>query len=414
MTETAARKRGPIEGIRVLDFTRVLSGPSCTRILSDLGADVIKIEPPEGDLSRRLGYRRAGMSSYYMQQNCGKRNVSIDLKTRKGQELARRLSARCDVLVENFRPGVMESLGLGPDDLLSQNPRLIYCAISGFGRTGPWSGRRAFAGIAHATTGILHRQAAATNREPTDSVLAVGDTVAGVQSVVAILAALYERERSGHGQLIDMAMHDALLAIQEAANFYLFPDHGSDTDFLCAWVYRCGEEHVVIPHDPRAYWKELTDAMERPDLLTDSRYDTFEKRSGCLEELEAHVQAWVAGFACADEVVAALDARGLPGARLMRLGEALDWEQTRARNMTPAVDDRSGRRTRVLNTPYRFSRSRAGVRGRPAFRGEHNREVLSELLDLGRREIEELERDGVISSRIPRHNAGKPPNRDYS
>ncbi|RMF22848.1 MAG: CoA transferase, partial [Deltaproteobacteria bacterium] len=247
----------------------------------------------------------------------------------------------------------------------------------------------------------LHRQAAATNSEPTDSVLAVGDTVAGVQSVVAILAALYERERSGRGQLIDMAMHDALLAIQEAANFYLFPDQGSDTDFLCAWVYRCQDEHVVIPHDPRAYWKELTGAMGRPDLLTDPRYDTYEKRTRCLDELEAHVQAWVAEFDCADDVVAALDARGLPGARLMRLGEALDWEQTRARNMTPEVDDRSGRLTRVLNTPYRFSRSQAGVRGVPAFRGEHNREVLSELLGLTAEEIDDLERQGVLSSRIP-------------
>ncbi len=392
----------PLAGIRVLDFTRVLAGPSCTRILCDLGADVIKVEPPEGDLSRRLGGRRGGISSYYMQQNCGKRNLSIDLRTASGRELAARLAAHCDVLVENYRPGVMESLDLGPQRLLEASPRLIYCAISGFGRSGPWADQRAFAGIAHATTGILHRQAAATQSEPSDSVLALGDTVAGLQSVIAILAALEERRRSGRGQLIDMAMHDALLAIQEAANFYLFNDDGRDTDYLCAWVYRCGEEHVVIPHDPRAYWKELTAVMQRPELLADEKYDSFEKRSQRLDELEALLQDWVAGFDGADAVVAALHAGGLPGARLMRLGEALDCEQSQARDMTPRIDDRSGRRTRVLNTPYRYSRSVAGVRGVPAFRGEHNREVLGELLGLSAEEIARLEDSAVISSRLPK------------
>jgi crotonobetainyl-CoA:carnitine CoA-transferase CaiB-like acyl-CoA transferase len=387
--------------VRVADFSRVLAGPFCTRILCDLGADVVKIEPPDGDLSRKLGGRRGGMSGYYMQQNCGKRNVSIDLKSERGRALAVALIGRCDVLVENFRPGVMDALGLGQAPLRAADPRLVYCSISGFGHDGPWRERRAFAGIAHAATGMLHRQAHAWSAEPRDSVLAVGDTVTGLQAVVAILAALALRERTGTGQFIDMAMHDALLSIQEAANFHLFGAGATEHDFLCSWVYRCGGEHVAVPTDPRSHWDVLARVMGAPELAADERYDTYEKRAERLDELEAIVQGWMMDQPSADDVVAALERHGLPGARIATMSEALASEQTRARRMTVETDDRTGRRTAVLNSPYRFSDAEAGVRGTPAFRGEHNREVLRELLELSDAEIDALEHDGVVSSRLP-------------
>jgi crotonobetainyl-CoA:carnitine CoA-transferase CaiB-like acyl-CoA transferase len=370
-------------------------------MLCDLGAEVIKIEPPEGDLSRRLGARRGGISGYFMQQNCGKLNVSLDLQVERGRELAAAIVAQSDVLVENFRPGVMERLGLGAAAMTERNPRLVYCSISGFGQTGPWRDRRAFAGIAHATSGMLLRQARATNSEPADSVLAIGDSVSGLQATVAILAALRMRERTGRGQTIDLAMHDALLSIQEAANFHLFSDESTHEDFLCSWIYRCGGEHVAIPHDPRAHWDRLTRAIERPELLADPRYDTYEKRAGRLDELEALIQAWVADQPSADAVVDRLAAHGLPGARLMSLAEALDCEQSQVRNLTPRADDRSGNAVRVINSPYRFSAATAGLRGVPAFRGEDNRSLLTQLLGLSEEEIVALERDGVLSSRMP-------------
>ncbi len=391
----------PLEGIRVADFSHVLAGPFCTRILCDLGAEVIKIETPEGDLSRRLGHRRAGMSGYYMQQNCGKRNVSLDLKRAEGRALALRLAVTCDVVVENFRPGVMDALGLGEGPLRAINQRLVYCSISGFGYRSPLRSQRAFAGVVHAATGVLHRQAEAWCHQPEDSVLAVGDTVTGLQAAIAILASLQLRERTGCGQFIDMAMHDALLAIQETANFTLFDEGGSDTDFLCAWVHRCKDEYVVIPADPRAYWKELTLVMGKPHLAADPRFDTYEKRAPRLRELEAIVQEWVESFACAADAVTALHKAGVAAAEILTLSEALASEQTRARAMTVDCDDRSGGVSPVLNSPYRFSSASAGVHGRPPFRGEDNRAVLTEMLGIDEQELAALEESGVLSSRVP-------------
>jgi CoA:oxalate CoA-transferase len=396
----------PLRGVRVADFSRVLAGPSCTRILSDLGAEVIKLEPPEGDLARFLGPRRGGISGYFMQQNCGKLNVSIDLKQERGKELATRIIERSDILVENFRPGVMAGLGFGSGPMLERHPRLIYCSISGYGHTGPWSPRRAFAGVAHASTGMLQRQSQASGQPTADSVLAIGDTVTGLHAVVAILAALRERDRVGAGQVIDMAMHDALLSIQEAANFYLFDEQqGNDTDYLCSWVYPCRDRDVAMPTDPRAHWQALCRAMRRPELINDSRYDTLKKRNACLSDLEAQIGEWVLSLPDAESVVAALAGAGLPGAAVLRLGEALDCEQTQVREMTPEVDDRSGGRVRILNTPYRFSNATAGVRGVPAFRGEDNHAVLSELLGLSSDEIAELEGADIIGSRLPQNKS---------
>ena len=391
----------PLAGVRVADFSRVLAGPFCTRILADLGAEVIKVEPPDGDLSRRLGARRGGMSGYYMQQNCGKLNVSIDLRRSPGAELARRLVERSDILVENFRPGVMESLGLGQKPLRELNPSLIYCAISGFGHDSPWRDRRAFAGIAHAATGMLHRQATAGRNDPVDSVLAVGDTTSGMQAVIAILAALRMRERTGTGQFIDMAMHDALLATQEAANFHLFSDETTEHDFLSSWIYRCGDEFIAVPDDPRAHWEKFTALMEAPELLTDVRYNDHIKRAAVLDELEALIQGWIAAQESASQVVARLHAAGMPAARIVTMSEALESEQTQAREMTREIEDRCGNCVPVLDSPYRYSDASAGVRGVPAFRGEDNREVLSEVLGLDEKAIEDLERAGVISARVP-------------
>ncbi|MFN2425693.1 MAG: CaiB/BaiF CoA transferase family protein [Candidatus Binatia bacterium] len=389
----------PLAGVRVADFSHVLAGPFCTRILSDLGADVVKIETPEGDLSRRLGERRGGISGYFMQQNCGKRNVSIDLRTAEGRSIAADLACACDVVVENFRPGVMDGLGLGNTPLRARNPRLVYCSISGFGHDSPQRSERAFAGVVHAATGIIDRQSRAFGQQPVDSVFAVGDTVTGLQAALAIVAALHLRERTGAGQFIDMAMHDALLSLQEAANFVLFG--GGEADFLCAWVYPCRGRNVVIPSDPRVHWDVLARLMGTPELASDARFDSHAKRAACLPELERIVGAWVASQPSAEAAVAACHAHGLAAAKVQTLGESLASEQVRARAMTVPCDDRSGGEVPVLNSPYRFSDASAGVHGRPAFRGEHNREVLGQWLDRTPEQLAALEAAGIVSRRVP-------------
>lgn len=391
----------PLEGVRVLDLTHVLAGPFCTRALCDLGAEVIKVEVPRGELSRRLGARRGGISGYYMQQNCGKRNVSIDLAQPRGVELVQELAGHCDILVENFRPGVLDARGLGFGRLTELHSRLIYCSISGFGHNSPLRDQRAFASIAHASTGMLHRQAVVDARNPTDSVLAVGDTVSGLQAVVAILAALRHRDLTGRGQFIDLAMHDALLSMQEAANFHYFSDETTAEDFLSAWVYRCGDQHLVIPTDPRASWDQFCALLGLEPPAPEDPYATFEGRTARLDELEAIIAGWVADQANADQAVELLHRAGMPGARILSLDEALESEQVKARDMAPLREDRSGGQTRVLNSPYRFSEAESGVRGVPAFRGEHNRAVLGELLNLNEDELSKLESSGVLSSRVP-------------
>lgn len=391
----------PLDSIRVADFTHVLAGPFCTRILCDLGADVIKVETPGGDLSRRLGARRGGMSGYFMQQNCGKRNVSIDLRQAEGKSLALELIAASDVVVENFRPGAMKALGLGWEEARAVNPRLVYCSISGFGHASPLRDQRAFAGVAHATTGMLARQGAAWRSAPQDSVLAVGDTVTGLQATIAILAALRSVEHSNRGQWVDLAMHDALLAIQEAANFHFFSPDSGEYDFLCSWLYPCGSDWVVVPSDPRSDWERLCAVMERADLFNEPRYASYEDRAGLLEELEGHVAGWIAGFASGDAAVACLHAAGFAAARVMTMGEALESEQTRARDMAPERDDRNGGRVPVLNSPYRFSDAESGVRGHAAFRGEDNAAVFGDLLGHSQSDIDRLTERGVLTDRIP-------------
>jgi crotonobetainyl-CoA:carnitine CoA-transferase CaiB-like acyl-CoA transferase len=187
---------GPLSGIRVLDFSRVLAGPHCTRMLSDMGADVIKLEPPDGDLTRYASPRINGLSAYFVQQNSGKRNISIDLSTPQGSEIAVALAGTADVLVENYRAGVMQRLGLGVEALTSKYPRLIYASISGYGATGPWVERRAYASVVGAESGLTKLQGDARGGEYANDPLSHADTYTALELTTAVLAALYQREQT--------------------------------------------------------------------------------------------------------------------------------------------------------------------------------------------------------------------------
>ena len=215
MVEANETTPAPLQGIRVLDLSRVVSGPLCGRILADLGADVVKVEPPELDRTRTVPPFIDGISPYFAQLNAGKRNVGIDLKAPGAPDLVRQLAAVCDVFVENFRPGVLARYGLDADRLLTINPRLVYCSLTGWGQDGPWRDRRAYAPLMHAETGMVEMAARVRGRRPESEVNQHGDVYPGILAANAVLAALLQRERTGRGQHLDVAMAQAMVYANE-------------------------------------------------------------------------------------------------------------------------------------------------------------------------------------------------------
>ena len=383
----------PLEGVRVLDLSRALSGPYAGRLLADLGADVVKFEPPDGDMTRYLGEVRHGLSGLYTQLNAGKRNICVDLDTVEGRALARRLAAAADVLVENFRPGVLERLGLGWPELSAANPGLVLLSITGFGQAGPEAGRRAFAPVIHAESGVLGRQCEADGCGPHDLVLGLADSLAGLHGVVAVLAALRLRERTGRGQQIDMAMLDAVVGTDD------YMHHVGDQSFpvwpVRGQVWDAPGGPIMVAADPKKIWADLSRRFGLVDPSPPGA-DVATKvaaRAGIVGE-------WFRSFASRQELVAALDAAGLAWGELRSPADLAESPTVRARNLLVDIDDRGGGRRRVVQSPYRFSDADAGVRGPAPYRGEHNGDVLADWLNLpdDSEEIVKLVASGALSA----------------
>ena len=245
----------PLEGLKVLDMSRVLAGPFAGRMLCDLGADVVKVEPPEGDSTRLWGRMAGGISSYFNMANAGKRCISIDLRAAGARELVIELAAKADVVLENFRPDVMPRLGIGYEQLAAKNPRLIMLSISGFGRDGPESRRPAYAPIVHAELGLIHRVQAREGVK-VDLPLSVADTNAGLHGLVALLSAVIMRDRTGLGQHIDLSMMDATLVSDDQLHFEI--EHAEGTRNLPPDIWETGVGGILVSVDFRYLWKLLT------------------------------------------------------------------------------------------------------------------------------------------------------------
>ena len=405
----------PLEGVRVLDFTRVLSGPHATRMMADLGADVVKVEPPAGDLTRFSNPRVGSLATYFIQQNVGKRNISLDLSREEAVGLLRRLAERCDVLVENFRPGVMDRMGLGYAALTADNPRLVYASISGYGATGPWVHRRAYAPVVGAEAGVTRMQGDARGHggggrgHYSNDPLSHADVYASLECITAVLAALYMRERSGRGQHIDVSMAQTMLYVNEHVHDQLF-----DGDVPPDWIrsFQPGDypvltvadgTTVVISGHPaeRGTFDRFVAAIGRPELADEPRFADVPTRLTHLDELLAELQASATTFASADELEASLAEQGLAMGVLRSVRELADSTWAAERGAIVEVSDRRGGNVRVPAAPWRFSEALVGVRGEPKYRGEDNREVLSELLGLDETELDRLEEAGVLTSRVP-------------
>lgn len=380
-----------LERVRVLDFTAVVAGPYCTRLLADLGADVLKIEPLEGDLMRHTPPFRHGTSALFSQLNAGKRSLALDLKRPEARALVEALVPRYDVVVENFSPGVMARFGLDYAALSALRPDLVMCSISGFGQTGPHAHKPAFAPIVHAwsgydsvTLGYQDDQA-----RPLNMGLPVADNMAAVQAFGAIMAALYHRLATGAGQYIDISMYDTLLASMQK-DFQQMQHPGGGERRYGPLATRDGFVLVVLL--TQRQFEQLATCLGQEALKRDPRFATTSARLGHYAELMALVGAWCAGLSTA-EAVARLEAAGVPVSPYRDLAAALDDAQLAERGMLTTVVDAAGPLT-LPDSPFRFSAAEACVRSPVPLLGEHGETVLDRELgiDAGRREQLRVER----------------------
>jgi CoA:oxalate CoA-transferase len=389
--EDNRRTTGPrvLEGIRVLDFTCVISGPYCTRMMADLGADVLKIEPPGGELLRAAPPHRDGVSTLFSQLNAGKRCISLDLKKRRSIDIVKRLVTSADVVVENFSPGVMQRLGIDYPALHEHNERLIMCSISGFGQTGPDAQRPAFAPIVQAWSGYdavtLRYQPGI--EKPLNMGLPVADNIASLQAFGAISAALYYRERTGVGQYIDIAMFDALLGtMQKDFQVMLAPD---TLDRLYGPL-ETRDGHVLIMLISQPHFEALAELIGRPALKRDPRFADTMARLHHYDQLMAITADWVSTRSTA-EVTAALAGCRIPVSHYREIAATLDDPQLDHRNMIAQISDAAGP-LKVPNAPFLFSATQAAVQPWVATIGEHNQAVLRDELGLDPETLEVLER----------------------
>jgi crotonobetainyl-CoA:carnitine CoA-transferase CaiB-like acyl-CoA transferase len=393
----------PLSGVRVLDLSRVLSGPSCGKALVDLGARVIKVEPPEGDLTRTAQPRIGGLPVYFAQQNCGKECVSVDLRVDEGREIVARLAAAVDVVLENFRPGVLDRLGLGYEAIRARNPAVVYCSISGYGQDGPMAHRRAYAPVMHAELGLMEYTARKHHAAPRSEAVSHADLYAGLQATVGILAALVQRARTGVGQHIDVSMAEVMLQANEMTGVELAGARGDVLHIFGSFnapVLRLGDGTVVhVPGDPVSSFPAWCDAMGRPELRDDERFVTREARNANRAAMVAILQEFAATFTHFDDFEAALGKARLAVGLMQPVTDAATDEWARERGALVDVGDARGDPLLLPRSPFRFSEADAGTSGRPAWQGRHNRDVLRELLGLDDDEIDRLERDRVLVER---------------
>ncbi len=399
----------PLDGIRVLDFTRVLAGPHATRMLCDLGAEVIKIEPPEGDLTRFGQPRLNSLATYFIQQNVGKLNVSLNLADTRGVDIARKLVAISDVVIENFRPGVMQRLGLGYDTLAAQNERLIYASISGYGATGPWVNRRAYAPVVNAEVGLTKHQGDVRGGEYANDPFSHADVYTGMEAAAGILAALVQRGRTGRGQYLDISMAETLLYVNEHVHDQLWEGE-VPADWIRSFqpadypvlTTRDGSIVVVSGHPAsKTNFSWFCAAMERNDLLNDKRFVDVPARLAHLADFHAILRAWATTITDAETIEKIFAEHNLATGRLRSVADVARTDWAEQRGVIAEVSDRGGGTIRIPQSPWKFSDADVRIRGIPKYRGEDNTEVLRDLLGVDDATITQLAHDGVTSSHQP-------------
>jgi crotonobetainyl-CoA:carnitine CoA-transferase CaiB-like acyl-CoA transferase len=395
---------GPLDGVRVLELAHVMAGPVCGLMLGDMGADVVKIERlPGGDGTRGfVPPEVGGESAAFMMLNRGKRGVALDLRDRRGVDVVRRLARGADVLIENFRVGTMERMGLGWESLHADNPRLVYCQVTGFGRTGPLAERGGFDLIAQGYSGLMSitgEAAGAERAKPMKIGAPVTDITAGILAALGVAAALFERERTGEGRRVDTSLYEAAIAqtywqsaIALASGVSPGPLGSAHPLSAPYQAFRTADGWINVGASNESTWARLTDAVGRPELRRDLRFASNAERMRHLPELLDALEPLFAERTT-ERWLAELERAGVPAGPVASIGEMLEHPQTIARDMVIEVEHSRLGPVRTLGTPVKLSGSTPNRRGAPLL-GEHTRDVLREggLTDT---EIEALERSGV-------------------
>ncbi|MGR3911516.1 CoA transferase [Burkholderia sp. SR8] len=398
----------PLEGIRVVDYTHFLAGPYVGRCLAGLGAEVIKVERPgSGDAVRQHdAVLDDTQSGYFLQQNMGKRGVSVNMKDPRGKEFMDRLVDSADVFIENYRPGALEKLGLGYKTLAARNPRLVYCSISAYGHTGPDSHRAGFGLIAEAKSGIMQMVGEPGSAPPVLRI-PLGDMYTGIHAVAAVNAALLAREKSGRGQHIDMALYDTLVsmheyAVQRYALEGVVPQQtGRDIPTSTLYgVFRATDGDLVIAAQVDDAWKRLAALIEEDGgprgFAADERFHTLGGRNANRVEILSVAQSWVAKHTVAS-LLKRLDEIDIPCAKVQRIDEVMEDPQIIARGMVLEQEHPRFGKLRFPNLPFRFSECDTTISSVGPDLGEHNVEV-ARMLGFDDAQIEAMQTDGVLFS----------------
>jgi CoA:oxalate CoA-transferase len=391
-----------LEGIKVLDLTRVLAGPYCTMILADLGAEVIKIEiPGKGDDSRQFGPYVNGESAYFMSINRNKKSMTLNLKKQEAKDLLLEMVKKADVIVENYRPGTMEKLGLGYDKLKEVNPKLIYAAASGFGHSGPYSKRPAYDAIVQAMGGIMSITGQKGGK-PTRVGPSIGDITAGLFTTIGILAALNYRNETGKGQKVDVAMLDCQVAILENAIARYFvngvspePAGNRHTSIVPFEPFETSDGEIMVAAGNDVLWSKLCKELGVEELIDDERFKTNPLRNENYDELRP-LLAERFKTKTTEEWKELLTKSGVPNGPINKIEHVVKDPQVLAREMVVEVDHKVAGKTKLPGVPIKMSETQGTVRDAAPLLGEHTEKILKEFAGLTDEKIEELKKNGAI------------------
>jgi crotonobetainyl-CoA:carnitine CoA-transferase CaiB-like acyl-CoA transferase len=399
-----AQLKHVLDSYKVLDFTQVLAGPTATRMMAEMGAEVIKVElAPNGDPSRALPFLRDGRSAYYIQQNRGKKSLCVDVKNPLGLELVKALIPKMDVIIENYAPGVIARIGLSYEVVRALNPKIVMCSISSLGQTGPLANRPGYDTIGAAYAGVLD-MSGYPDRAPVFPALGIGDVSTGVHALAAIVSALLGRERTGRGQYIETSLLDCYFGYHElnvqmlsASRGATKPRRTGEHHYMVApaGMFKGKHCYILIIGGLDRQWPAMCHAMGKPGLAGDPRYNSLAARARNIKEVIQMVQDWVDSTRNDEEVEEALEKHRVPYAPALTVEQAMNHPHLRQRRTVKTITDRFLGEFEIPNFPMRFSEYGELDLEAPTL-GEHNEQILRDYLGYSASRLDELDRAGVL------------------